>query len=163
MTARVCDALEAKPSRSERMLIKMFGSAHENRSVYNIVEVMLTVTDGEALILPMVVVLHICDPVRTQPVDLPKARYEHLSGLQLAVSCSVAGDSPIDLLIGSDHYWKIVTGTVLKGNGGPTAIETRLGWVLSGPAESLVENASLMFTIQSSRCGLSAKTPWIGD
>lgn len=79
VTARVCDALEAKTSRSERMVIKTFGSAHENSSVYNIVEVMLTATDGEALILPMVVVLHICDPVRTPPVDLSKARYEHLS------------------------------------------------------------------------------------
>ena len=30
----------------------------------------------------------------------------------------------IDLLIGSDHYWKLVTGRVVKRDDGSTAIET---------------------------------------
>lgn len=40
-------------------------------------------------------------------------------------------------MIGSDHYWKLVTGETMRGSGGPTAIQTRLGWVLSGPMEGL--------------------------
>ena len=39
----------------------------------------------------------------------------------------------VDVLIGSDHYWDVVTGAICKSNGGPTAIHTKLGWVLSGP------------------------------
>ena len=38
----------------------------------------------------------------------------------------------IDLLIGADYYWSLVTGNICKGDGGPTAIQTRLGWVISG-------------------------------
>ena len=39
----------------------------------------------------------------------------------------------VDVLVGSDHYWDIVTGVVSKGVSGPTAIYTKSGWVLSGP------------------------------
>lgn len=69
--------------------------------------------------------------------------YEHLSGLELAYSGDVTAILEIDLLIGSDHYWKLVTSRVVKGTGGPTAIETRLGWVLSGPAEGLQEDTAI--------------------
>ena len=41
------------------------------------------------------------------------------------------------VLIGVDQYWKIVTGKVVKGIAGPTAIETAFGWVLSGPVLGL--------------------------
>lgn len=40
------------------------------------------------------------------------------------------------MLIGSDYYWDLVTGGVCRGNVGPTAIHTKLGWVLSGPTSS---------------------------
>jgi len=42
----------------------------------------------------------------------------------------------VDILIGSDQYWQLVTGEVRRGEGGPTALHTRLGWVLSGPKEN---------------------------
>ena len=43
------------------------------------------------------------------------------------------GSLEIDVLIGADHYWRIVTETVVRGDSGPTVIETKLGWVLSRP------------------------------
>ena len=42
----------------------------------------------------------------------------------------------INILVGSDQYWQLVTGEVVKDEEGPTAMNTRLGWVLSGPAET---------------------------
>ncbi|KAL5472994.1 hypothetical protein EMCRGX_G027441 [Ephydatia muelleri] len=41
--------------------------------------------------------------------------------------------SEIDVLIGADYYWKVATGRIKHGRVGPTAVETRFGWVLSGP------------------------------
>ena len=49
----------------------------------------------------------------------------------------------IDLLIGSDVHWDVVTGEVIKCDSGPVAVATRLGWVLSGPVESGKTNVSL--------------------
>lgn len=39
----------------------------------------------------------------------------------------------IDILVGSDQYWSLVSGRVVRGGHGPIAIETKLGWVLLGP------------------------------
>ena len=41
----------------------------------------------------------------------------------------------IDVLIGSDHYWDIVTEGITKGTDGPVAISSN--WVLSRPSESM--------------------------
>lgn len=55
--------------------------------------------------------------------------------MKLAHPISGNEEVHIDLLVGSDQYWKLVTGCVIKGERGPTAIHTKLGWVLSGPME----------------------------
>jgi len=36
------------------------------------------------------------------------------------------------LLVGADHYWDIVGDHVIRGNG-PTAVDSKLGYLLSGP------------------------------
>ena len=52
------------------------------------------------------------------------------------------------MLIGSDFYWDFITGRTIRGRSGPVAVETTLGWVLSGPAGSSGEwsTMSLMTT-----------------
>ena len=39
----------------------------------------------------------------------------------------------IDILIGADFYWDIVLYGFVRGNSGPVAINTKVGYVLSGP------------------------------
>ena len=36
------------------------------------------------------------------------------------------------LLIGTDHYWDLVEDHIIRGNG-PTAMSSKLGYLLSGP------------------------------
>ena len=62
--------------------------------------------------------------------------YQHLSGLDLADHYSESEILEIDLLIGSDVYWDVVTGEIVRGAHGPMAINTRLGWVLSRPVQT---------------------------
>ena len=85
--------------------------------------------------LSLFVVQMICEPLVSQPVTASAETHHHLTSLDLA-DCS-DGDSPmgVDVLVGSDYYWNLVTGDVRRGNNGPTAIHTRLGWVLSGPTQ----------------------------
>ena len=64
-----------------------------------------------------------------------------LSGLKLADFCTEGETLGVDILVGSDYYWKLVTGHTIKGAQGPTAVHSKLGWVLSGPVCSgRVEN-----------------------
>jgi hypothetical protein len=57
-------------------------------------------------------------------------------GLDLADSDDGGSHLPVDILIGCDHYWDLVTGSISRSKKGPTAIHTQLGWVLSGPASA---------------------------
>ena len=47
----------------------------------------------------------------------------------------------IDLLIRSDYIWDFFDGKSVRGEesgrGGPMAVSTKVGWVLSGPVENL--------------------------
>ena len=79
---------------------------------------------------------HICEPLSSQPVTLCVDKYEHLANLDLADPADKNDQMAIDMLIGSDYYWELTTGKIIRGESGPVAIHTRLGWVLSGPADS---------------------------
>ena len=52
----------------------------------------------------------------------------------------------LHLLIGSDFYWSMVTGVIRRGRSGPTAIQTKVGWVLSGPTDVREVTTNLTFT-----------------
>ena len=59
--------------------------------------------------------------------------YPYLQGLQFA--CGTSDSVSVDVLIGADYYWSFFTGNIIKRDpSGPVALETKLGWVLSGPA-----------------------------
>ena len=88
--------------------------------------------DGAFLEQLLFTVPLIREPLNNQPINFCKAEYDHLTHLTLADSCG-SGDAPLDILIGLDCYWQIVTSEVVKGRKGPTAVFTRLGWVISGP------------------------------
>ena len=60
--------------------------------------------------------------------------HPHLQELELADSAE-SPDS-IDILISSDHYWDFVTGEAIRAEFGPTAVRSKLGWLLSGPTNN---------------------------
>ena len=78
----------------------------------------------------------VCSPLTSQPIDASGEAYEHLVGLELADSANSSDVLEVDVLVGSDWYWSLVTGRVIKGKTGPIAIHTKVGWILSGPASS---------------------------
>ena len=76
----------------------------------------------------------ICEPLVGKPISMYVRQHPHLLGLELADFSSTALNMPIDILIGSDYYWQVVTGSICRGTSGPVAVHTKLGWVLSGPS-----------------------------
>ena len=54
-----------------------------------------------------------------------QSSFDHLSGLKLADS---GHEGQIDILVGSDWYWELVTSKVKVGNSGePVGVKTKLG------------------------------------
>jgi len=63
--------------------------------------------------------------------------YAHLNDLPLADS-SINDKDSIDVLVGSNYYWTIVTGDLQRE--GPVAVGGKFGWLLSGPVPALGTN-----------------------
>ena len=82
----------------------------------------------------------ICSPL---PKRVDVTKYPHLQDLELADRSEVGQDA-IDVLIGSDHYWDIVTGESIRGENGPTAVNSKFGWLLSGPTNSSPYEANVV-------------------
>ena len=73
----------------------------------------------------------ICSPL---PKKIDVTKYPHLRDLDLADRFAIAQDS-LYILIGSDYCWEIFTRESLRGEFGPTAINSKFGWLLLGPTE----------------------------
>ena len=132
ITSQARSALSLRPSGQQRMSILAFGSEEQSDQMCDVVTVSMHTREGPNKMLDLFVVPLICKPLSSQPISICVEKFDHLSRLDLADSSD--GETPmcIDVLVGSDYYWELVTGEVSKGASGPVAIHTRLGWVLSG-------------------------------
>ena len=133
ISQKVKDALGLLPDHVEQVQIKTFGSDVTTRHTVEMVKVGIPLRSGNTIHLMLSTVPLICEPLSCQPIAYTKEKYKHLADLDLADFSRVGDELQIDVLIGSDHYWQLVTGQVIHGQSGPTAIDTHLGWVLSGP------------------------------
>ena len=83
--------------------------------------------------------------IRNEHIKAKKSEYPHLQGSWFP---DVSQDSKIlgvDLLIGADYLWSFQEGRTIRGEpNDPVAIETRLGWVLSGPLRGFCEDSQII-------------------
>ena len=91
---------------------------------------MLETNDGDVAILALVVP-QIAAPVHNF-VNPTLHALPHLRDLQLAHPVGSSEKFHISLLVGVDHYWEIVGNHIIRGTG-PVAMESKLGYLLSGP------------------------------
>ena len=131
VTHRIKDKLNLQPSHSESLTIKPFGSSGGTPQLCDVVPLCVGVEEGRDVMISAITVPLISSPVQGQFPKQAARNYPHLSSLKLADDCH--GDAEVDMLIGADRYWNFVTGGVVRGEIGPTAIHTKIGWVLSGP------------------------------
>ena len=147
ITCRLKEELDLPVVRKETLHIKTFGSSESHNTACDVVQLGLA-TDDAVLTMTALVVPHICNPLTSQPICHSKENFSHLLDLDLADSADPSDTLEIDVLIGSDHYWELVTGRVVRGEGGPTAIHTKVGWVLSGPMDC--QDVTVNLTLASS-------------
>ena len=132
LTQRVKTNLNLPVDRKKSLSIAACGSRKGRPRECEVVHLAIRTKCGDSQLLELFVVPHICDPVMTQTTVACVKMYSHLSQLDLA-DLNQDEATQVDLLIGSDFYWEFVTGKTIRGDDGPVAIETSLGWVLSGP------------------------------
>ena len=173
MKSYVTDALRRKlklPTiRSERLMMSTFGMEDSDIKTMDVVQVKVKSLSNsgyiyfEALVTPV-----ICVPLSNQRLKVAKTQYKHLEPLYLSdyVDCN---EMFIDILIGADYYFSFMTGKCIKGvvPGSPVALESCIGWVLTGPIDgeagnrcSSLRNTHVVFTSADMNIDETLKRFW---
>eukprot|EP00794_Sanderia_malayensis_P015495 gene15495-biopygen11959 len=143
ITEELKKKLGLKGEKKETVNVNTFGTDKKIKNESELVTVNIEIDEGvipiQALSFPT-----ICSPI-TNSVCV--SEYAHLAGLKLADSYN-RKDKDINLLIGANYYFDFVTGEAIKGSTGPTAMSSKLGWLLSGPV-SYENERSFCFNVSS--------------
>ena len=126
--------LKLNPIKVERLNLNTFGEGRFKKQNCDVVRLCLCKPgSNEAIPIEALSFPKICSPPPSH-VDLTKL--PKLQDLNLADYSSSTSHDVIDILVGSDYYWSIVTGEVMKTETGLVAVNSKLGWLLSGPTDS---------------------------
>ena len=124
----VLQRLDIKPVKKEVLHLNTFGENHFKRQNCGVYKLSLENTrTGDGAEIQAVNFPVIGSPLRS----VVTTNYAHLDGLDLADFDEQESNNSIDVLVGADHYWDLVTGDIGQGEDGPTAINSKLGWLLS--------------------------------
>ena len=128
VTSRLKSRLNLKPIKTETLHLNTFGGSTFSKQSCKVVKLRLKKDEGEEVEVTALNYPIICSPLPSKV----EVNYPHLEDLQLADSLN-DNCGAIDVLIGSDYYWEIVSGETVRGDCGPTAVSSKFGWLLSGP------------------------------
>ena len=137
VTVEVARTHNLKVLKKEWLSISTFGRNTTDLGLRDVVLVdLIRVSGGENLTLEAYVVPEI-SRISNEHVEVVKKDFSHLRDLWFSDICRTKEELGIDLLIGSDYIWKFQRGQTIRGEPEePVAIETELGYVLSGPLKS---------------------------
>ena len=142
LTEQVKNTLGLQKIKRQHPSISTFGASRSDPRHCKVVRIGIVTKSGQGKVVELLVVPHICEPLTAQPVQLCSKTFPHLTPLTLADIYPADTPLDVDMLIGSDFYWQLTTGEIIRGQTGPVAVNTKLGWVLSGPVNSNVEDDS---------------------
>lgn len=129
----VTDSIKSKlglsSTSSENLHLNTFGENAYRKQRCQVVTLPLKTKTNEFVEISALNFPVICFPL-TKRVNID--RYPQLRYLELA-DHSEPGQESIDILIGSDYYWDLVTNEIIQGEYGPTAVNSKFGWLISGP------------------------------
>ena len=131
LTEGLARSLRLQPHHTEDISLASFGSPTTQVKKLDVATIYLETIIGDRLPLSVLIVPTTAAPVQ-HVTHYTTAELPYLKGLQLATPMTAGEQFEITLLIGADHYWQVVEDHIVRGQG-PTAIKSRLGYLLSGP------------------------------
>ena len=131
ISQQLVDVLQLSPSQQEDITLASFDADTMTPQSLSVASIKVVAKTEELIPLSVLIVPKIAAPLQTVS-HLQLHRLPYLQGLTLVHP--ITGDRPfeVSLLIGADHYWKIVGDHVVRGDG-PTAVQSKLEYLLSGP------------------------------
>ena len=123
---RAREQLALATSGEQCMTIMTFGASQGGSLVCEYVKVGFKLNKSQLLTL-------LCERLTSHCLITCQDLYPHLNGLEFADEPGDGQELHVDILVGLDHYWDLITGRLRQGSNGSVAIDTKLEWVLSVP------------------------------
>ena len=134
ITSRTVSSLGLDPLKREWLAVNTFGKKASNSQLRDVVSVEMTAVGGGKAIQIEAFVVPEISRIQNEHLEAAKRDFPHLKGIWLSDVCRHKEELEIDLLVGADYLWRFQTGRTIRGEPDePVAVETALGWVLSGP------------------------------
>ena len=127
----LANQLQVRSNGTATISLAAFGDSSHNIRHMEKATIHLETQNGGKLPMDVLIVPKIAAPLQNV-ANVEAAKLPYLHGLKLAHHVTQDDKFEINLLIGADYYWAIVQDKVIRGPG-PTAVKSRLGYLLSGP------------------------------
>lgn len=134
VTSRVVKSFQLGILRREWLTVNTFGQRATGSNLRDVVGIDLTPVGGgkvmriEAFVVPKISRVH------NEHLEIACRDYPHFAKIWLSDVCTSREHLEIDYLIAADYLWSFQTGSVVRGEvNEPVAVQTELGWVISGP------------------------------
>ena len=146
MCVQLAAELHVKPTTNTLVALSSFRAESQSFQTLDVATMQVETLDGELIPISVLIVPTIATPLYNS-CELPLNSLPHLRGLKLANLTYNNTQCNISILIGTDHYWSFVQDHIIRGDG-PTAQQSRLGYLLSGPMPSLTTQLSTSVFLQ---------------
>ncbi|XP_077865513.1 uncharacterized protein LOC144352224 [Saccoglossus kowalevskii] len=138
VTRRFTQKLNLNPDKQEATNLSTFGDTNSRTRWFDVSSFTLHMINGRKMNISALTIPQISTPtknlVNRSLHDLP-----YLRNLKFAHPAPEVDSFEISILIGADFYWDIVGDHIIRGPG-PTAVSSKLGYLLSGPTDSRQTN-----------------------
>ena len=157
ISAEMAAELNIIPTTTEGLALASFGTDSTAHHQLAAATVKLETNSGELIPVSVLIVPSIAAPIQNT-VCASLNTMPHLRGLKLANPVVDNEDFKISLLIGTDYYWTFVQDHIVRGNG-PTAQESKLGYLLSGPLPYPVDQTTSSVLLQITSASIKPEEP----
>ena len=165
VTQKLADELQLQPTHCDTTSVSSFGAQISSSKRLEVASMFVYTLNGSRIPISVLTVLQLAAPIRNSLRaclrDIP-----YLQRLPLAhpvtgdenfeISILIGADyywhfiqdNKISILTGADYYWHFIQDNIVRGDG-PTAVQSHLGYILSGPLHlpKPIETSSLHVAI----------------
>ena len=133
-TKNLAAQLRLQPTEKEVINLSAFGAQPKPSQNFDSTIVYVKTNSNEEIPIRVLIVENIASLLQLHCTDIINTK-PYLRELPLAHPVTNHENFEISLLVGADHYWDIVEDRIIRGNG-PTAMQSKIGYLLSGPLPS---------------------------
>ena len=138
ISAKLKETLQLPIVGQETIAIKVFGDETGTLQTCEVVQFCVRSPYNDlSVYVRAYVVPVLCAPLSEQAINIAVYQYPHLAGLGLAdYPAKMNEELNCEILVGANFYWQFLSGKCIKAYEGPIAMESILGWILSGPVDN---------------------------